>query len=375
MLLLALGLTTLGLAYRQGWWLLPWAGALPADLGFAVAAVGISAHRFEISPFAAILLPLSLFAGYLALFSSRTLKQGQEVGAFEAAQTVLAGLIGLGGALRISESYGYGAAIPGSAALALGIAAYGVAFSRITRSERRRNFFFYTTLALGLVAVGSLAFLEPPQAALVWSALGVICAVLSRGFKRVTLSLHCMIYLLAAMFASGLARAATDAYWRPDPADWSPLGPIQWAVILSMAVCVAIPAARTSRSWGRLATVPRAALLLFTVWAIGGALLGSVAPGALRRWGRSRCRSAGGIANRHLRRRSRASSLALAPTTLLRGGVAGLPTAGRRRVQGPRPRSVRRATGNTIRLAGVAGRFADDRFTLAAPRASYGAPS
>ena len=94
-----------------------------------------------------------------------------------------------------------------------------------------------------------------------------------------TLSLHCTIYLLAAMFASGLARAATDAFWRPDPADWSPFGPVRWAVVLAMVLCVAIPDVRTSRSWGRLAMAPRAALLLFTVWAAGGALLAAVAPG------------------------------------------------------------------------------------------------
>lgn len=277
-LLLALGLATLWLSYREGWRLLPWLGALPADLGFAVAAVGITADRLAIAPDLVMPLQLALFAGYLAMFSGRTLRQGKPVRGFEVVQTLLAGLAGLGGALRVSTLSDFGAVVPGATALALGIAAYGVAFSPAARSDRRQNFFFYTTLGLALVAVGSLAFLEPSQAALVWTVLGVACAFLSGRFKRVTLSLHCTIYLLAATFASGLARAATDAFWRPHPADWSSPGPIQWTVILAMAVCVAIPAARSSRSWGRLAMAPRAALLLFTVWGAGGALLAAVAP-------------------------------------------------------------------------------------------------
>jgi hypothetical protein len=277
-LLLVLYLVTLWLSYRKEWRLVPWLGALPADLGFAVAAGGIAAGRFTIAPGLAMILLLALFAGTLAIVSRRTLRQGQHVGTFEVAQTVLAGFVGLGGALRISELSDLGAAVPGSTALALGIASYGIAFSRAIRADRRRNFFFYTTLGLALVAVGSLAFLELAPAALVWSALGLVCSWSSGRFNRVTLSLHGTIYLLAAMFASGLARAATDAFWRSDPADWLPVETVHWAVIAAMAACVAIPAARTSRSWGKLAKVPRAALLLFTIWAAGGALLGATAP-------------------------------------------------------------------------------------------------
>jgi hypothetical protein len=278
-LLLAVGLATLWLAYREDWRLLPWLGALPTDLGFAVAAVGIAAGRLSMAPDAAMPLQLALFAGYLAMFASRTLRQGRDVGLFEVIQTVLVGVTGLGGALRLSELSEYGSLIPGATALALGMAAYGVAFSLIARSDRRRNFFFYTTLGLALVAMGSLAFLRAEQAALVWSLLGIACAALSVRFKRVTLSLHCTIYLLAAMIASGLARASTQAFWRPDPATWSAVGPVGGVVILAMVLCAVIPAARISQSWGRLAMAPRAALLLFAVWAGGGALLANFAPG------------------------------------------------------------------------------------------------
>ena len=108
--------------------MIPWLTAIPADLGFAVAAVGISAGRLSSAPDVAMPLQLGLFAGYLAMFSGRTLRQRKEVGVFEVVQTLLAGLAGLGGALRVSQLSDLGALVPGATALALGMAAYGVAF-------------------------------------------------------------------------------------------------------------------------------------------------------------------------------------------------------------------------------------------------------
>ncbi len=272
--LLALGLTMLWLFDREGWLSWKLTSAFLADLAFAILPAGLAAGRLSIEPARATSLLLALFTAYVVAFSARSLLKGKRTGLFEVAQTLVAGVIAFGGSWSILGAD----PLPGLTALVLGVAAYGIAFSPAVREDRRRSFFFFTSLGLVLIAVGSLQFLTADRAALVWSVLGIACALASARYERVTLSLHCTLYLLAALVASGLARTATAGYWLPDPAGWPPLRATQLVVIASLAASLAIPTARRSTSWGRLALVPRAMLLLFLVWAAGGALLALLAP-------------------------------------------------------------------------------------------------
>ncbi len=280
-MLTALGLALFWLCRRQGWRLWPWPSALMADLAFAIVPAGIASGRFEIEPGLAVALQVGLFVAYGIAFAVPALAFSDEregaatVGTFEIVQTLLAGVVAFGGAWKIA---GADSVLAGLTALVLGVAAYGVAFSRAVRADRRRNFFYFTSLGLALIAVGSLGLLPAIRAALVWSVLGIACALASARFERVTLSLHCTLYLLAALLASGLARTATAGFWMPDPAAWPPIRWDHAVVIAALFAASVIPAARRSSSWDRLALVPRAALLLFGVWAAGGALLALLAP-------------------------------------------------------------------------------------------------
>lgn len=277
-MLAILGLAVLRVSDRRGWRPWRWSSALMANLGFAVLPAGIHAGRFSLDPAPATWLLLALFTAYLAAFTGRSLIGKRQIGIFEVVQTALAGLVAFGGAWAL---VGADDLVPGVTALLLGVAAYGIAFSPGVRYDRRRSFFFFTSVGLALVAVGSLEFLPADDAALVWTALGIGCALFSSRYERVTLSLHSTLYLLAALFASGIARVATAGFWMPDPASWPPIRSPHLAIIAAVAISVAIPAARESRSWGRLALAPRAALLLFLVWVVGGALLAGLAPGIL----------------------------------------------------------------------------------------------
>ncbi len=270
-----LGLAVLWTCDRHSWRPWKWSSALLADLGFAIFPAGIASGRFTTEPDLATGLLLALFTAYVLLFSARSLLHGRSIGVFEVVQTLFAGVVAFGGAWRIA---GADALAPGLTALILGVAAYSVAFSRAVRHDRRRSFLFFTSLGLALVGVGSLRFLTAEHAALVWSVLAIVCAAGSARYRRVTLSLHSTVYVLAALLASGLALAATAGFWMPDPASWPEVDSAQLAVILALGICLVIPAARSSQSWGWLSLMPRAALFLFFVWVAGGALLAYFAP-------------------------------------------------------------------------------------------------
>lgn len=272
--LLLLGLAMVWLYDREGWSIWRWSSALFADLGFAVLPAGLAAGRFSTDPTVATVALVALFAAYAGVFSVRCLREEERIGVFAISQTLVAGLISFGGGWTIRGSNDW---LLGAVALVLGTIAYVLAFSVISR-QRRHGFFFLSSLGLALVGIGALRLLSADQAALVCLALGTVCAFFSGRYGRVTLSLHSTLFLLAALFASGLARAATAGYWNPDPAAWPQIRPIHAVVIAALGIALVVPVARRSDAWGRLALVPRAGLLLFFVWAAGGALLGLLVP-------------------------------------------------------------------------------------------------
>jgi hypothetical protein len=274
---LALALAALWVGYGRSWKGLPWLGALAADLGVVIVAVGFLGGRFEVSVGEVVALEIALFAGYVGSFAGRTLLAGRQVGLFEVVQGALAVLVGFYGAIRAVGTAGTGAAILGVAGVLLGAGCYAVAFTPAIRHERRRNFLFYTTLALLLVLVGSSLLLTAGGRALAWSALAVLAAWLSGRLGRVTLSLHSTLYLLAAAFAGGLLTLGAAAYAVAVTA-WPPLTAVHLAVALAIALGAVLPVARTSESWGRWAALPRLATMVLAVWGVGGALLVAVAP-------------------------------------------------------------------------------------------------
>ncbi|RLE25065.1 MAG: hypothetical protein DRJ65_08635 [Acidobacteria bacterium] len=153
--LLALGLATLWLAYRRGWHGIRWFTAFGADLvvlHMSVLATSIGGTRppfDQLSISATGLIALTLFIIYMGSFAYRTVVRHRNVTAFEVVQTIAVLMVGFGGAARIARSTGSGLVMPGVAAIVLSLASYAVAFTSVDRrSGRSTNFFFFTSLAL-----------------------------------------------------------------------------------------------------------------------------------------------------------------------------------------------------------------------------------
>lgn len=277
-LLVLLGVGTLWVAYGRDFRLLPWASAGAADLGILVVTVGVLSGRYELSFAAVLALLIAFFVLYVGSFAARTLVQGRQVGLFEVAQTALVVGPGYWGAIEVARRTAAGGWFLGTAGVILGLGAYGVAFAPAIRQERRRNFFFYTTLGLVLVLMGSPLILPGPATAVAWALLAVLAAFLSGRLSRVTLSLHSALYLLAAVAGSGLAAAAFQAFAAAPDHAWTPLTPWHGVVLAALIAGVVVPVARTSERWGKLAHLPPLLVLVLALGGLGGTLVALLTP-------------------------------------------------------------------------------------------------
>ncbi|RLE26655.1 MAG: hypothetical protein DRJ65_05055 [Acidobacteria bacterium] len=217
--LLALGLATLWLAYRRGWYGIRWFTAFGADLVvlhmsiLAASASGIRPPFNELSIRAASLIALALFVIYMASFTIRTLVRHRNVTAFEVVQSTVVLLIGFGGAARIARSTGSGVVVLGLAAIVLSLISYAIAFASVDRRlGRGANFFFFTSLAIILMLYGS-SFAAPKSIFLpLWCVLSLAAAGLGGRFDRVTLRAHAAVYVVAASMTAGIPGAAKTAF-------------------------------------------------------------------------------------------------------------------------------------------------------------------
>ena len=166
----------------------------------------------------------------------------------------------------------------GAPALLLAAGLYALAFARRTRTERGRDFYFYSTLGVLLFVVGSSLVLTPIAAAAVWSVLAVVLAWLSGHYDRVSLSLQCTFLLIAAGVGSGLLETGLVALAGGMPDSWPPFE--QWHVLVALATvaCLFIPVAQRSERWGKLAGLPQLAVLALSVWEVGGLIVVLAAP-------------------------------------------------------------------------------------------------
>jgi hypothetical protein len=166
----------------------------------------------------------------------------------------------------------------GIASLVLAGCAYALAFSTETRTARGRNFYFYSTLGLALLVVGSALLLSPGIAAAAWSLLALAMAWSSGRFGRVSLSLQCTFLLLAAGVSSGILATGLQAFTGDGVTTWPPL--ISWHVVIALTTvaCLFIPVAQHSERWGVLAGLPQLIVLALSVWEVGGLMVAYVAP-------------------------------------------------------------------------------------------------
>jgi hypothetical protein len=277
--LILLGVATLWLGYSLDWILLRWPAALVADVVVLALAARVSSGNWPDPPQQIIAVQLGLLTGYLASIAVRTLIRGRDVIPFEVVQSMAALAVGFGGAVYVAQATGSGVIALASINLAFGAGCYGVAFAFVDRRQGlRRNFYFYTSLALILVLVSTNVLLHGGRLALTWAALGVVSSWLAWRFVRFALNLHSAIYAIAAAGASGLLLSATDALAGPVTAAWNPFPPASLIVLAAVAACWLTPMPPAAESWGAYSRLPRLGTIVALAWSLGGWIVAMLVP-------------------------------------------------------------------------------------------------
>jgi hypothetical protein len=276
--LLALGLASLWVTYLQGWRGLQWLGATGANLGVILLAVLSRHEHWDVDRLAPCLLGVSLWCAYLASFAIRSHRLGRPPGVFEAGEAFTASAIALGLAVVMAQVNAIYASLVGLVSLALGVGAYGLAFTPRTRDERRRSFYFCSTVGLALVIGGCALVMPPGTAAVVWALMAVGMGWFSGREGRVTMSLHCTALVIAAGVASGGLAMGIAALAGDATRSWPGVSLAQFAAAAAAVACLFIPVAQQSERWGRASGVPQLIVLALSVWIVGGLLVALAAP-------------------------------------------------------------------------------------------------
>jgi hypothetical protein len=175
---IVLGVATLWIGYTVNWIWLRWPVAFVADVAVIALGVGAASGTASSRPAAIVAVQLLLLGGYIASVAIRTLLRGREIIPFEAIQSTVALIVGFGGAIQVAQTTGSGTHLLASIAVAWGGGCYGAAFAFIARRQGvRRNFYFYTSMALVLIVGGTA--IGVPYPALWWAALAVLAATVA----------------------------------------------------------------------------------------------------------------------------------------------------------------------------------------------------
>jgi hypothetical protein len=269
-LMIALGIAALWLGYDREWIELRWVVAAVANL----LVVGVTARALGGQEPAAVAMSVQilLLAAYLGVIAARTLVRGRNVIPFEVVQTVMALVVGLGGAIAVVRASGSGVLPLGLASLALGVTTYAVAFAFVDRRQGRRlNFYFYTSLALALTLVGGTLLLEAGTAAVLWAALAALLTVAGRRVGRVALTLHGATYAVAAGWMSGLFAASLATLAAPAASAWPAFTTAAWIAVAATLFCSLVPPPQDADGTPWSSEAPRTlvdAILLVSVAAL-----------------------------------------------------------------------------------------------------------
>jgi hypothetical protein len=277
-ILILLGLATLWIVYTKDWLGLQWLGAVGAN-GVILGLVGLSTtDQWPIEPETAAIFAMFLLLSYLVSFVYRSHVKGHSVAFFEPMQALAASGVTFAAAIVAAQVGQFGLGMMGVLSIVVGGSAYALAFSPETRRLRGRNFFFYSTLGLLFVLAGSGLILPHNAAAILWSLLAIMMAVLSGRTGRVALSLQCTLLIVAAGIYSGALATGLQALAGDAGPGWPGLAGNHVIVAMATVACLFIPVAQQSERWGRLAGLPQLIVLALSVWEVGGLMVVFLAP-------------------------------------------------------------------------------------------------
>jgi hypothetical protein len=275
--LVIFGVAVLWACYRRQWRGPKWLAALGAAAGVLAAAMLSTNDQWSVEPLSAVWLASLMLGAYGVSYASRTHIQNHDVAAFEPVQSLLAVMVSVVSAGVSVRAGQLSLASIGLPTLLMSAVTYALAFTPRTREERGRNFFFYSTLGLVLLVIGSALLVSPAIAAAAWSVLAIAMAWFSGRYERVALSLQCTFLLVAAGVSSGILVAGWQAL-AGSPEPWPAFIPWHIIIALTTVSCLFIPVAQHSERWGALAGLPQLIVLALSVWEVGGLIVAYVAP-------------------------------------------------------------------------------------------------
>ena len=230
LLLLLLGMATLFLAYTRHWHLKRWlvAGVTNAvflRLTIMATSGGLDSANNPVSAPMMLALDLALIVVYLGVFCTRALVWGKGVKVFDVVQSFFALGFGFGGAIHIATNSGHWLNFLGWTALLAALAFYSIAFTVVrSRLGRGRGFFYFASLALVFLVLGSQVVAHGSWLSWSWLSLGLLMAILGSRFDRVTLRAHSVVYLVLASFHTGLLTSTMGSFVGSAGSPWLPLG-------------------------------------------------------------------------------------------------------------------------------------------------------
>jgi hypothetical protein len=217
--LLILGFVTLWLGYLRRWQFLATLMAGAANFGLTLMVVDrvIVSKRAPGEHQAALWEVLFLLFGLIALYFGsycfRVFKRQRTITVLEIGQTLASVVVGLGGAALVIHTDEHSMFPLGIVCLVLSIACYTAAYGLLPRKDpNRRNFLFYTLLALAMVLLGCEMSFRHATAAMTFAAISFIAGALARRVSSPILFLHGAAYLIAAILGSGLFAAVVHGF-------------------------------------------------------------------------------------------------------------------------------------------------------------------
>lgn len=243
--LLILGFVTLWLGYLRHWHVLATLMSAAVNFGLALmvmeqAATGKRAGvEQQAGMWEVLALLFALIALYFGSYCFRVFKRKRTITALEIGHTLVVVLIGLGGAAIVINAYERSMFPLGIGCLVLSIASYTAAYGLLPRRDpNRRNFLFYTSLAVAMVLLGSELSLGGPAAAVSFTLIALIAGSLAKRIASPILFLHGAVYLIASIFRSGLLKTSLSGLVGPSLqyGEWSSA-----AVLSALAVTLIYP--------------------------------------------------------------------------------------------------------------------------------------
>lgn len=276
--LLLLGTATLWFGYVLDWHGLRWPVAGVLDLAVVVLALRAANPAAGEGPGVAMVLQLSLVALYLGSIAARTLVLGRDVVAFEIVQTVAVLVAGLGGAAFVATRADMGAGLLGGASVLFGLASYGVAFAFVERRQAQRpaNFYFYTSVAILFVMLGTAFVLPDSILPVAWAGFALVAGGVARWLSRRTLATHAAAYSVAALLSAGLFGHAFESFFVSPDVRWTPAAAGGLLAVLAGALTAWLT--NPVPVDGKLGRVPRLLFVAALATTAAGALAGLLVP-------------------------------------------------------------------------------------------------